>query len=62
MLRMCANWHEPIIFDGEKEECPLCKAIDDYEVSEEMYKELKERILKKTHTEGACTEKIELDP
>lgn len=142
MLRICADEHKPIIFDGEKEECPLCIALEDnaafFEAIEQAvetiadlkkeYKSisdqlievrttrnellekwthlkketkekekilsydleeivksnkvlsqsqrdlvtkltevsaerdnLKKRLLKKTHTEGACTEKIELD-
>lgn len=46
MLRFCCEEHEAITFDGEKDACPLCLALDTIE--ELLAKSsIKAKILKK---------------
>ena len=68
MLRMCAEKHRPVVYDGEKYECPVCILLEEQEELQEVIKQsaevigdLKKKIKEKIHTEGACTENIELD-
>lgn len=42
MLHMCANDHEPIIFDGDNNECPLCESLKELEYEKGYYLNLKE--------------------